>query len=369
MTGAPPEAVRPPFARLIDRLSDRLRLPRRLRFTREGWYYFFFTLGVGSAALNTGNNLLFLVLGLQLTAIVVSGILSEVTLKSLRIVRELPSDPPAGDLFLVRYLVHNQKQVWPSLALFLAEKDGPFRGTRAALLSVPPGGVASASMEVRVHRRGHYTLSRVTVATRFPFGLFEKSRDLVIAGELFVLPVRRLSRERGEQGGGIEGERPEGRPGGGAEFLGLRELRAGDDRRFVHWRKSASAGRLLVVERERERHRRVMLLLGTRGPRGTDWLEAPVEQAAATARLLIRRGVEVGLSTGATYLRPSSGPNALRRLLRTLAVVEPDPAAPAPDARGEGSIRFGREGHGAPFFENQAGPGGSRTDRAPEPSR
>ena len=46
------------------RVWRRLRPPRRLRFTREGKYFIGITFGVGFAAVNTGNNLLYLVLGL-----------------------------------------------------------------------------------------------------------------------------------------------------------------------------------------------------------------------------------------------------------------------------------------------------------------
>src|SRR5262245_33753614 len=40
--------------------------PRKLKFTREGKYYLGITLGVGFAAINTGNNLLYLLLGMLL---------------------------------------------------------------------------------------------------------------------------------------------------------------------------------------------------------------------------------------------------------------------------------------------------------------
>src|SRR5512147_2227428 len=74
----------------IERVSRRVRLPRRLRITREGKYYVGITLGVGFAGINTGNNLLYLLLGLLLALIVISGVLSEMSLRHLRITRRLP---------------------------------------------------------------------------------------------------------------------------------------------------------------------------------------------------------------------------------------------------------------------------------------
>ena len=48
------------------RIRRWLRPPRKLRPTRPGWLFFAVTFGVGFAALNTGNNLLYLVLALML---------------------------------------------------------------------------------------------------------------------------------------------------------------------------------------------------------------------------------------------------------------------------------------------------------------
>ncbi|MFN7134438.1 MAG: DUF58 domain-containing protein, partial [Myxococcales bacterium] len=145
------------------------------------------------------------------------------------------------------------------------------------------------------------------------------------------------------------GERPEGRGGNGAEFLGLRELKPGDDRRRVHWVKSAAAGRLLAVERERERKRRVVLVLDNRGePDDPEWLEPMVEEAAALYRLLALRGLEVGLSVSGRYLPPEGGVAALKSRLRELAALGAVPSSgPAPETRGEGVIVIARVGRRA----------------------
>ena len=74
--------------------AARVALPawrRRLRFTQLGRWYVALTIGIGLAAINTGNNLLFLVLGLLLSSIVVSGLLSETSLRAVRVERRLPA--------------------------------------------------------------------------------------------------------------------------------------------------------------------------------------------------------------------------------------------------------------------------------------
>lgn len=329
------------------------RRRKRLRFTREGWYYVGFTLGVGAAALNTGNNLLFLVLGLQLTVIVVSGVLSEGALEGLAVRRRLPGDPSAGDPFRVTYEVTNAKRLWPSPTLSLSERRGPFAGAKAAVLLVGPGETRVATLQARAARRGRFELGEVSIATRFPFGFFEKWLPLPAPDELYVLPARVPGRERVASGGAREGERPEGKAGQGTEFLGLRDLRSGDDRRLVHWRKSAAVGRLLVIEREREQRRRVVVLLDNRGAPG-DALERRIREAAACARTLSGRGLEVGLAASGLWLAPEAGPAQLRRVLRELAQLGAAPGAgPAPDAHREAAVAI--DDPGAPAAAARGG--------------
>ena len=82
---------------LKNRLQRWLSPPRKLRPTRAGWIFCVLTFGVGFAALNTGNNLLFLGWGMVLSAIVLSGILSEATLRVTRVTLRPPVDPRAQE--------------------------------------------------------------------------------------------------------------------------------------------------------------------------------------------------------------------------------------------------------------------------------
>ena len=59
-------AERPGFLARAWRRWRSVRPPRRLKFTREGKFFVGITLGVGFAAINTANNLLYLLLGMLL---------------------------------------------------------------------------------------------------------------------------------------------------------------------------------------------------------------------------------------------------------------------------------------------------------------
>src|SRR5437764_2606491 len=87
----------------------RLRPPRRLSFTREGRIIVFLSGGVGFAAINTGNNLLYLLLGWLLSFIIASGVLSEMTLRALRVERRPPPRIYASEPFLMEVVIKNGK--------------------------------------------------------------------------------------------------------------------------------------------------------------------------------------------------------------------------------------------------------------------
>ncbi|MGB1780177.1 MAG: hypothetical protein ACPHQP_11530, partial [Longimicrobiales bacterium] len=65
----------------------RIRAWRRIRFTSGGVVFTVGTTAVGFAAMNTGNNLLYLLLGAMLGFIAVSGWLSEQAIRGLRVER------------------------------------------------------------------------------------------------------------------------------------------------------------------------------------------------------------------------------------------------------------------------------------------
>src|SRR5260370_16423820 len=109
--------------------------PRTLKTTRAGRVCLLVTLGVGVGALNTGNNLLYLVLGLLLSAIVVSGILSEHSLRNVE-VRRLGSDAAfAKEPFAFRWAISRPKGC--SFALTLSEDGVPLE-RQPHLPTLPP---------------------------------------------------------------------------------------------------------------------------------------------------------------------------------------------------------------------------------------
>src|SRR5271155_1096834 len=244
---------RHPFWLWFAAWRKRFRPPRRLRFTREGKFFVGITLGVGFAAINTANNLLYLLLGMLLALIVVSGIMSELSLRDLTVVRRLPLRAQVGRPHLVEIEVFNHKQRVPSYAIEVEDlRDGQPADKRCFFLKISPKSAQVAAYRRAPIRRGRDVHVGFRIATRFPFGLFEKSREVRSAGELIIypavdpvqLPPARMGRAAGTAH--VVGR------GHGEDFLGLKLMRTGDDPRDIHWRKSAAVGQPVMRERARE---------------------------------------------------------------------------------------------------------------------
>ncbi|HEY5924795.1 MAG TPA: DUF58 domain-containing protein [Kofleriaceae bacterium] len=286
------------------RLRRRFRPPRRLSFTREGKIIVILSVGVGFAAINTGNNLLYLLLGWLLSFIIASGILSELTLRALTVERRPPPRIFAGEPFLMEVVIKNGKPNRASYSIEVEDLQGKTPiDKRCYFLKIPEAKSQRTSYRHTFVKRGLYTLTGYRLATKFPFALFRKSRDVDAKLEVLVYPAR-VAVPRPPPRAATRGDAVADRLGRRGEFFGLRERRPGDDRRDVHWKSSARSGRLLVREYEDELARRVVIAVDNALPQAvrdavTDGALTPAHDAQVSA---VERAISIASSLASTYL-------------------------------------------------------------------
>jgi uncharacterized protein (DUF58 family) len=311
-----------------ERFLRTLRPPRRLKFTREGKYFLGITLGVGFAAINTGNNLLYLLLGMLLSLIVLSGVMSELSLRDLNVVRRLPTRAQVGRAHLVEIEVFNRKKRIPSYAIEVEDlRAGQPADKRCFFLKISPNSAQVAAYRRSPQRRGRDCHVGFRIATRFPFGLFEKSREVPCEGELIIYPAVDSLRLRSDEGGRRLGGTGFSGRGSGDEVYGLRPMREGDDPRDIYWRKSTLLDQLVLRERARETRPDTELVLETRRPpdTGDEWgvqFERRIRDVASRAVAHLKRGDGVTIvTTSGDRVRADRSVGA-DRLLRFLALVD-----------------------------------------------
>jgi uncharacterized protein (DUF58 family) len=243
------------------------------KISREGWIYIVGIVLISLAAINTGNNLLFLILATLVATILMSCILSSITLAGVELRLDLPEHIFAGQPITAIVELQNQKLTLPSFSLrveSVQKKDSRRKSTErtaGALLETPvyfPYLPRQESVKQRVPllfpKRGLYRQEAFRIVTRFPFGFLQKARRLDLASEALVYPPVAATPEFLEVFPGIEGALESHTKGRGQDLYALRDYMPTDSVRHVHWKASARTGALMVREFAREEDSRVLLV-------------------------------------------------------------------------------------------------------------
>jgi uncharacterized protein (DUF58 family) len=284
---------------------ERLRQTFHYEVTRAGVVYVLVTLVIGIAALNTGNNLLYIVVAAMLAAILVSGIVSALVLRGLELDVRLPEHVFAGRAVVGRIGLKNSRRVLPSFSIrvvparrekkarkqwrwepttFVFPMNRPpqaqwvrmrdWKVRRVQVAPDPPGifegmvyfpylpakAELTADLELLFDRRGRYCESSFGVATRFPFAFLTKTRHVALQREVLVYPPVEPADELFEVLPLVRGEWESFVRGRGSDLHRIREYLPEDSARHVDWKATAKSGSLKVREFSREDERKLSIV-------------------------------------------------------------------------------------------------------------
>lgn len=242
----------------VARSPLRIRFPRlavAIQFTTEGLVFVLLSLAIGAAAVNTGNNVLYLIFSLMLGLIIVSGILSRRMLSGLQPHIEFPEHLFAGTSNVCYIKILNRKKRLPSVALRFMIRSKEFPPLSRYFFFVPPASEASGFAPVVFPHRGIFQLEELEIQTRFPFSFFLKSRRYFLTQKVVVYPrLYRLSEEVAAHfTHGMVMESPY--RGEGQQLFHLRDYGSFDSSKRIHWKASAKTEKLLVKEFQKEHGR------------------------------------------------------------------------------------------------------------------
>jgi uncharacterized protein (DUF58 family) len=268
---------------------------RSLTFTSLGSRFVMVTLAVGVAAVNSGSNLLYLIVAMMLSMMLISGVLSDLVLWSLQVDRKVPPEIYAGSPFPLRFKLKNSNKLAPSYALAVSQKNKEGERTAGAFVfRLGPGEEGDAQALETIAKRGRWTTSGYEIATRYPFGLFRKA-VLVRREESCTVYPRIRPLPAGLSDGlsrSLSGETQSKQKGQGTDLRSLREYSFPEDARGIHWKASARSGRLLTKEYEAQERQTVAVLIDNLvpadQPKGyAEHFEEAVSLAASFVRHII----------------------------------------------------------------------------------
>jgi len=313
------------------------------KMTREGWFYVGGIFVISLAALNTGNNLLFLILASLIAIILMSGILSSISLSGVAMRLELPEHIFAGQPVRARLELENEKLTLPSFSLRVeaAQKKG---SPPAAVLStpvyfpyLPKKSRAQQSVPLTFARRGLHRQDAFRITTRFPFGFLQKARRVELRTEALVYPSVEPTREFFEILPGVQGALESLNKGRGQDLYALRDYMPTDSARHVHWKASARLGSLMVREFTREDDCRVLLVLdphvaaeagASPSQNAGERFDRAVTLCAGIAWHFFERNAQLQFRSAGVETSLASAEENIFAILRHLALTQPLPADP-----------------------------------------
>ncbi len=358
--------------------AERLRESFDYDVTRAGIVYVLVTLVIAIAALNTGNNLLYIIVAAMLAAILVSGVVSAWVLRYLELDVRLPEHIFAGRAVPGRIVLGNPRRVLPSFSIRVISTRKkrkrpvkqwvwesttfafPFnrppeqqwlrlpdrRLKRVTLLPAPPGifeGMAyfpfvppqaelSADLQLRFEQRGRYREDSFGLATGFPFAFLTKTRHVALPREVLVYPRIEPTNELFDILPMVRGEWESFVRGRGSELYRIREYMPEDSARHVDWKATAKSGSLKVREFAREDERKLCVVFDNpeMGSISERAYEKAVDLAASLAWHFSSQEGEVSFAA-AGHRRTRD----LHEFLAWLAVIEPRSPRPVPVAQND----------------------------------
>lgn len=298
---------------------------RSTRITSEGLQFLIFALAIGIAAINTGNNLFYLLLAMMLSLILVSGIAAEYCLRRLELRRHVPDLLFINTQVTTALVVKNRKSRLTSFSLTLCDiSDDQSVSPDLEIHALPPGTSRLLSYSLTPTRRGRLHLSGVRISTEFPFGLFTKRMFYPMEDMVVVCPELQPIQERLLRGLRTSGyEQSVHRRGHGSDLYNLRLYQAGDDSRSIHWPTTARTSQLTIRETEAEEQRRAIIHVPTSVPSSHDALfEQAVSLAASLVQHLSHHGYSIQLCIGSERSSFGQGETHRLELLRMLALCQ-----------------------------------------------
>ena len=320
-----------PAKNTASRLTPLRRRPS-MDLSITGLVYIAMMMFMGLAAINTQASLLFGVFGLMIGIMLVSGVISRLVLKRIRIVRELPESGTVGEPFPMTYHFFNDKKFWPTFSVSLAELDGVegfLRQPQAYLLHAACQSQAAVPVEFSPKRRGIHALNRFQISTSFPFGFFKRAFERSHPDTVVIFPpvarvdpgVLALCLPADKTGPTMRPKR-----GGADELYGLKEYRRGENPRLIYWRRSARTGVLVSKEMTQVAPPRLLLLVDSylvdRTREEHTLVEIAIAMAGSVATYALEQGLSVGVQAWADGwhgIAPTRGKRHRRDVMTLLA--------------------------------------------------
>lgn len=296
--------------------------PGVIRITKAGWLYIAVTLFLGFSAVNTGNNLLFLIVSAFLSFMGISGFFGKRNLSKIEITVEFPEEIYAKTNFPLKVGLHNTRGFLPAFLI-----KASLNGGEVLFPFVDAGASVFKYIDTSFNERGRVKVEDIRICSVFPFNFFVRCGKAGGSYEKIVFPQARPCELTGilEREKKTRGEKAINKSGYETEILSIRDYVKGDPFKFIHWKASARTGELKTKELSSLSNRPVII----------DFEEVPINNiedkiSCVTYMIvkLFKRNVPVGLRIRGALYKPLNRKSAemtkagRNGMLKTLALYQ-----------------------------------------------
>jgi uncharacterized protein (DUF58 family) len=288
-----------------------------LKISKAGAFYIVMTLLFGFSAVNTGNNLLFLVVSGLLAFMSITGLAGMYNLKKLTPELLPPAEIIAGSAAMFKLRVMNAKRYLPSFLITVSIPGG-----KEDMLTVIPGkGVGEGTVTTTFPERGRAGIGEITISSTFPVNFFTRywtfSQDASLIVFPRLLPGVAVGHGDEKERTGYNALSARGQDG---ELERIFDYSGSEPLRMIHWKLSARTGDLLVKEFGSQVAEPLIIDL--------DMLPGSnLEERISKAAWLVKRWAEkrpVGLVLDRHTIPPEAGRRHAMHLLTELALYGKD---------------------------------------------
>lgn len=269
---------------------------------------------LGFAAINTGNNLIYIIESMLLSIILISGILGFINIKNLDIALLQAEDFYANRHANVKIIVVNRCK---KLFLFLLKLK--IENAEVALDAVKCSSQSEYFTSISFRKRGINKIEGVYVTSSYPFNFFIRGKYFKLNKQFLVYPE---PKKPSEEFAKIINDKKPGESTGSnifvnefADINGLRKYVIGDQIKHINWKSFYRDGNILVKKYESSSVEPVTIEI-----KHNNNIEESLSFATFIINDCYKKNIPVGLNINGTFYRPSTGLVHRNILLKKLAL-------------------------------------------------
>jgi len=210
----------------------------KVKITPLGIFYIIIMLLFGFAAINTSNNLLYMITSFMMGFMIVSGVVSYYNVKFLDIYFSKAQDFFANEPNKAIFYIKNKKR-WPSFLINIRPIENFYE---KSIFILKAKEEKELDLTLFFEKRGHYEKIELCLSSDFPFGFAYREITYQIPCDIYVYPNPKYCQQNTSV---YRSEKGFVKTTQGQELFQIKSYQ-NESPKFINWKASAKVQKLMV---------------------------------------------------------------------------------------------------------------------------